>query len=237
MRNTLFLIAFAWLMVTLSVHADDELISIDAAEGMITIQQRGALKTFRIKPFTDITINGQKAAAGQLRAGMQVTLGLADGQTASKVTARGNPGPAPSPATGRPGGTPAGTPAPFFANRPSASLARKMVIKALIDGGDNVVVQDGKLHLEHLEWSKPKDITVNTVKWNPEWNGNNSGVFTGFVPPLAPFGGGKVEVKMIKGRGDVTVLEPPTEANGQKLVVHLQDTGNGAREFEVRITW
>ena len=112
-----------------------------------------------------------------------------------------------------------------------------MVIKALIDGGDNVVVQDGKLHIEHRDWAKPQEITINTVKWNPEWNGNNSGVFTGFVPPLAPFGGGKVEVKMIKGRGDVTVLEPPTEANGQKLVVHLQDTGNGAREFEVRITW
>ncbi len=87
MRLTILLLSYIFFSSAVC-RADDELVSVDAAEGMITIQQRGALKTYRLKPFTYITINGQKAAAGQLRAGMQVTLGLADGQTASYFQCR-----------------------------------------------------------------------------------------------------------------------------------------------------
>lgn len=231
MKNILAIILL--LAAGLSLFAEDDLVAVDAAAGMITVQQRGALKTYRLKPFTDITINGQKATAGQLKAGMQVSLGLADPQTASKVTARGNVQPV---ATPSPGSGP-GTPAPFFANRPSGNLSRKIVFKGLIDAGDNLIIQDGKLSIQHIDWSKPKDISVNGIKWVPEWNDNKSDNFTGFTPPLAPFQGSTVSVKKVKTKGDVTVLEPPTEANGNKLVIHLQDKWSGASEFEVHVTW
>jgi hypothetical protein len=221
------------LLISLA-RADDQLISIDPTAGMITIQQQGALKTYRLRPFTDITINGVKATAPQLQPGMQVAIGLADPQTASKIAARGNPATAaatPSPARG-----PA-TPKPAFSAAPTSQLTRHLVIKASVDAGDNVVVQDGKLHIEHIDWSQPVDISINGIKWKPKWDGNNTDDFTGFNPPLAPFTGANVTIKKLKGRGDATVLEPPTEANGQKLVVHLQDNGSGASPFEVHVTW
>ena len=72
------------LLLPLSLRADDDLVSIDATAGMITVQQNGILKTYRVKPFTDITINGQKSSVAQLRAGMQVAISLADPQTPRK---------------------------------------------------------------------------------------------------------------------------------------------------------
>jgi hypothetical protein len=213
--------------------ADDALVSVDATGGMITVQQGDALKSYRVKPFTEITINGQKASAAQLKAGMQVIIGLADPQTASKVTAKGNPGTAGNSTPSTTGATPK----PLLDSATSSHLMRRIVFKGAVDAGDNLIIENGKLHIQHIDWSKPKDITINGIKWPPQWNGNTSDDFTAFNPPLATFAGAKVQVRKAKGRGEVTVLEPPTEANGQKLVVHLQDIGSGHSEFEVHITW
>lgn len=220
------------LLLTAFACADDELVSVDATTGMITLQQGGVLKTYRLKPFTDITLNGQKITAAQLKAGMQVAVSLADAQTAAKVIAKGNPGIAGATA-------PAATPAPKpLGNAPSfQQLTHRIVFKGDIDAGDNLIIANGKLHIQHIDWKKPTDISINGVNWEPKWNGDTSDDFTAFNPPLAPFDGTKVTVHKVKARGDVKLLEPPTEANGQKLVVHLQDTGSGSSHFEVHILW
>ena len=117
---------------------------------------------------------------------------------------------------------------------------RRIVFKASVDAGDNVVIQNGKLHIEHIDWTKPKDISVNGIKWEPNWQDKITDEFTKFTPPLAPFAGAHVAVttaKKVKKNGYVKVLEQPTDANGQKLIVHLQDEGGGASDFEVHITW
>ena len=229
MKNILAIVLL--FAIALPLRADDDLVSIDAAEGMITVQQKGALKTYRLKPFTDITINGQKSAVAQLKAGMKVSVTLADPQTAAKVAAKGNVQPAATPGSTKAPG------APFPANRSGGNPIRKIVFKAAIDAGDNIIVQDGKLRIEHIDWTKPKDISVNGIKWSPEWNDNKTDDFVAFNPALAPFSGSKVSVTNVKGKGEATILEPPTDANGQKLMIHLQDKGSGATEFEVRIIW
>jgi hypothetical protein len=219
------------LLVPISFAAADELISIDATGGLITVQQKGALKSYRLKPFTDVLINGQKGSAAQLKAGMDVTITLADPQTASKVTARGNLGAAATPMPAQP----QATPSTFFADRANAQLVRKLVIKASIDGDDKLAIQDGKVRIHHGGWQKPKDITINGVPWKTQWTDNDSDDFTALK--LAPFAGASVAFKKVKGRGEVTLIEPPTEANSQKLVIHFKDEKSGAGDYEIRIEW
>jgi hypothetical protein len=133
---------------------------------------------------------------------------------------------------------------PAATPKPAIGLAtqgtRRITFRATVDAGDNVVVQNGKLHIEHIDWQKPKDISVNGVKWEPSWQDKTSDEFAKFSPALAPFTGTRVQVRFTqkgKKNGSVKVLDQPTEANGQKLVVHLQDEGGGASDFEVHITW
>lgn len=213
--------------------ANDKLISIDQTAGMIIVQQKaGALKSYRIRQFTEITINGAKSAVGELRPGMLVSLGLSDAETVSKIAARGNPGVVKAPAA------PEGEKRPAFVTTPSsAQLTRKIDIKLRVAGSDRVIIQNGKLQIEHGSWAKPTHISINDIKWEPEWKEKNSEVFTGFVPSLAPFAGSTVTVKQLKGRGTVKVLEAPTDTNGQKLVVSFGVTGSGAKSFEARISW
>lgn len=221
---------FLYFILSISSPAD-ELVSVDATGGLLTVQQRGALKSYRLKPFTDITINGQKGALTQLKPGMDVAITLSDPQTASKVVARGNLGYAATPTPGRV----LATPIPFFANRSNAQLTRKLVIKASIDGDDKFIVQDGKIRIRHGGWQKPTEISVNGVPWKVQWSDNDSDDFTALQ--FAPFAGATVTVRKIKGRGDATVLEPPTDTNGQKLLIHFKDDGGGASSFEVRVDW
>ena len=47
-------------------------------------------------------------------------------------------------------------------------------MKASVDAGDNVIVQDGKLHIQHIDWSLPKDISINGIRWKPEWKDKTS---------------------------------------------------------------
>ncbi len=123
---------------------------------------------------------------------------------------------------------------------PTTQGTRRIVFRATVDAGDHIEIKDGKLHLEHIDWSKPVNISINGVNWVPNWQGKISDDFTKFTPPLAPFAGRHVSVnsaKKVKNKGYVKVLEQPTEANGEKLVIHLQDEGGGASDFEVHITW
>jgi hypothetical protein len=207
------------------LRADDELISTDAANGMITVQQRGALKTYRIKPFTEVTINGNKASASQLKPGMSVTVRLADAQTAAKIAATGNF--AVTPDAGKPAALP-----------PIGGIKQtdKITLKMRVDGGDQVAIQVGKLWIEHFDWEKPANIVVNGITWRPTWKGNRTDDFVGFTPALAPLKD-PVSVKKLKGRGELAVVEPPTAANNGRLVFKVVDAGAGADDYEVRISW
>ena len=117
------------------------------------------------------------------------------------------------------------------------SGTRRISFKAKVDASDDIVIQNGKLHIEHIDWERPIDISINGKKWKPAWTDKRTDEFTGFSPALAPFSGATITVKQAKGRGETVIKEQPTEANGQKLIVRVHDAGNGASEFEVHITW
>ncbi|MEA3188354.1 MAG: hypothetical protein QOD99_2184, partial [Chthoniobacter sp.] len=103
---------------------------------------------------------------------------------------------------------------------------------------DDVIIQDGKITIHHIDWERPTNIVINGRKWTPAWSENNdTDAFTKFSPTLAPFDGTPATVKKNTGRGEVTIHEQPTAANGQKLVVRLRDAGSGASDFDVVITW
>jgi hypothetical protein len=222
-------IFLAMLVLLACARGDDKLISIDLNSSTLVFQQQNSLRTVHFNSLTDISLNGAKAAAAQLKPGMMITVGLTDPQNAMRIVARGNTGA--SAATASPG------PAPAFNGFASTQATRRIVIKALVDARDHWTIQDGKLHIEHFEFKKPVNIIINNVKWAPNWTGNTTDEFTAFTPPLAPFAGANLTVRKAKGRGEVTILEAPTEANGYKLVFRLQDKGAGADEHEVHITW
>ncbi len=46
-----------------------------------------------------------------------------------------------------------------------------------------------------------------------------------------------LQAKLDKSHGSVNIREQPTAANGQKLVLHLEDSAAGPSEFELLITW
>ena len=183
------------------------------AQAQTQLTQRGRLDDALL-----VKTNRDEAAAAWITPAVAASLRNAD--------------PAKTPAT-------AATPKPAF--KPfNAQTTRRIVFRATVDAGDNVIIQDGKLHIEHIDWTKPKDISVNGIKWEPNWQGKITDDFTKFTAPLAPFAGAQVavrSVKKLKNDGYVKVLEQPTEANGQKLTVHLQDEGGGASDFEIHITW
>jgi hypothetical protein len=224
----IFLVLLALLAGT---RADDKLISVDLNSSTIFFQQQNSLRTVHFNSLTEISLNGSKATAAQLKPGMMITVGLADPQNAMRIAARGNTGASSAPAV------PGPTPAPAFNGFASTQATRRIVIKALVDARDHWTIQDGKLRIEHFEFKKPINIVINGVKWEPNWTGKLTDDFTAFTPPLAPFAGANLTVRKVKGRGEVTIFEAPTEANGYKLVFRLEDKGAGADEHEVHINW
>jgi hypothetical protein len=119
-----------------------------------------------------------------------------------------------------------------------ANLTRRIVIKAFVDATDEFIIQDGKLFIHHIDWTRPTNISINGKKWEPAWTDqNDTEAFTKFANPLAPFPGRKIRLELKEGLGKAEILELPTPENGQKLVVRLQDSGSGASNFEAEILW
>ena len=48
---------------------------------------------------------------------------------------------------------------------------------------------------------------------------------------------GSVNVRKIRGRGTVRVLEQPSRNNGYTAVIQIFDASGGADNYEVEITW
>jgi hypothetical protein len=204
--STLFLLLTAVMSV-----ADDKLISYDQATSIITVDRGGQLKTYRVKPITELTINGVKAPIGSLTPGMMVTVTLSDPQTASRIAARGI------------------TPAQFN--------GRLIVLKIRVDGTDIVRVRDGKLTIEHVTAKKPESININGVDWSPKWNDKETEPFADFTPPLIPFGAPQVRFKQVTGRGKVQMDKMP-QGNFEKiLTLRVEDGGGGADDYEIHLSW
>jgi len=213
----------AALLVPLIARCDDKLVSVDTTGGLITVEESGQLKSYRLRPFTEITLDGTSAALGELRPGMSLTVTLSDSETASKIAVHGNLTP----------GAPA--PSPADMSDTQGEPVRHLNIKIRVDGGDQINVGDSHVWIQHLTAKKPIDISINGMKWEPVWTGNTTDLFTG--ASLARFTSGKVVVQQARGRGATTVIEPPTTNNHETLSFKIKDNAAGADNYEVHVTW
>lgn len=136
----------------------------------------------------------------------------------------------PAPATPAPA-----TPKPFIAEATATGIHR-INFKARIDSIAWIIIQDGKMFLDSRGSAPAEQITVNGRKWNAAFNNGLSEDFK-FGSPLMPFNGKTVSAKLAKSRGSANIREQPTEANGMKLVIQLEDRASGPGDFDLVITW
>lgn len=190
--------------------AEDKLVSYDQATSIITVERGGQLKTFRVKPITEVTVNGTKTPIESLTPGMAVTITLSDPQTVSRIAARG---------------------VNF-----SQLNGRTLIIKIRVDGDDTIRVRDGKLTITHGEARKPEAININGTDWTPTWNRKETEPFTDFKSPLQPFKS-QPRLKQISGRGKVE-MEKMAQGNFEKiLTIKIKDGESGAEDYEIQIFW
>jgi hypothetical protein len=226
MKTPSRLIALAIAAVSQAfVHADDKLVSTDPATSTITIEQKGAMRVLRVKPFTEITINGAKGQFNQLRPGMMLSATLLDPQTASRINAKGVPVVAPADPNKA---------VPFY-NRPQPP--KTVHIRARIDGRSRIRYTDGKLWIEHVSNGKPKEITINGVDWTPVWHEDTTEPFTAFNPMPAPIGNATVLFKQVAGREKCTLAKQPAGNFEKVATIEAADPPGGDDIYEFTLSW
>src|SRR5215217_6738287 len=84
-----FFVLLAAISMSRSARADDRITAIDVANSIITVDKNGAPKVFKVKQFTEITLNGAPTQLDQIKPGMSVRVTLDSNQTALKLAASG----------------------------------------------------------------------------------------------------------------------------------------------------
>lgn len=223
-RAVLILVVFAFFTSLLPVAKADKLVSLDATAGILTVEGNNGLKAYRTKSSTTVTMNGAASTLATLKPGMKVTLVLADGNNIASIAAVGNA--LPAPAANKIGTV-----------RPPLNGTRKILIKAVVDGHEVFYLKGGKMWLEHRGWDKVKQLTVNSIPWEPAWTGNRSDDFVAFQPALATLEKVQVKVAQSAGRSKVILVEQPTGKNEHTLKLRVDDGAGGADKYEFRIEW
>lgn len=121
--------------------------------------------------------------------------------------------------------------------RMKSSIPYKLVFKAMVDATDDIIIQDGKLRIHHIDWSKPQEIKVNEKKWLPIWTGNDTEAYDAFDRPLPSLVDAHPRIRLVKGEGEAAIRELPSKENGYQLVIRVTDAILGASEFELHVLW
>lgn len=210
MKPSIF-VAFALHTSTLSLLADDKLLSVDPVASIVTVVREGQLKTFWIKQFSEITMNGVKVPLDKVHAGMSANISFSDAQTISRLAIKS-------------------------ADAPQAN-PRTLVLRLRVDGSEVVRIKDGQLTIEHGDAGPPDTISVNGVDWQPKWNGKMSDAFTAFTPPMEGFQKSNIHFRQIAGRSKVKMKPVPT-GNFEKIVtLEFNDSVPGSDSYEIRLDW
>jgi hypothetical protein len=130
-----------------------------------------------------------------------------------------------------------------------------VAIDALIDGRSRLVIQDGAIHWEHVEFERPGmwggefptyvSVSVGGVvelahfAWQPVWIDDGD-----ISEPLdighGPFGSDcdPATLTLVLGRESVEVIQQPLRLNGLTTIVEFDDNEHwGADWYTVRIEW
>jgi hypothetical protein len=115
--------------------------------------------------------------------------------------------------------------------------AKKMTLKACVDGTDVVKLRGQNVWIEHQTWQLPNKLMVNGKKWNPQWNGNTSAPFKlgwGFYQRRAA----NIKLTSVTGRGTIAILEMPTPQNQETLSIQMDDGAYGGADwYEFVVSW
>ena len=113
-----------------------------------------------------------------------------------------------------------------------------ITFRAVVDGTDVVKVSGSQLWIEHGDFQLPMSMFVNGKPWHPVWTDKLSDQYQGLNPAFHPRDPMKVKLTQLKGRGTVSIIQPPTTANDQTLAFRIDDGPfGGADTYQVSITW
>ena len=125
-----------------------------------------------------------------------------------------------------------------------------LTIKAQIDGRSHLLIQGSNVWWHHYDFNAPGRFNINyptvlnCVEWYPDWPDEwanlscncDSSVYGGLLPPL-PADGVPVQLQVISGRGNVSVVQQPSLANSYTAIVEFDDTQAGASWYEVVLSY
>ena len=113
-----------------------------------------------------------------------------------------------------------------------------LVFRAVVDGVDVVKVSGDRLWIEHEDFQLPSQIFVNNKPWHPVWTDKVSAPLEGLSPAFKPRDSMKVKLTQLKGRGPVSIIQPPTTTNGQTLAFRIDDNSQGGADtYQISVTW
>ena len=131
------------------------------------------------------------------------------------------------------------------------TVTSTITVKALIDGRSQLILSGATAQWRHLDYAAPGThmgvdlpTVINGMAWYPEWpeEGENyscdcySDIFSGVEPPI-PRAVIDVGLRVIQGRGEVTIIETPKATNGYALVVEFDDNPiSGSVEYRIELT-
>jgi hypothetical protein len=119
-------------------------------------------------------------------------------------------------------------------------------IQALIDGRSQLILKGDTAQWHHLDYAAPgrhdfrnEPTIINGIAWYPKWpdrrNTQNqdcncySDVLSG-VSPAIPSRAAKVTLRTIRSRGETTILQQPSAANGYTLIIEFNDNPQGGSD-------
>jgi len=122
-------------------------------------------------------------------------------------------------------------------------------IRAFIDGSDYIKIRGDKLWYEHLKWDLPgkwwdrlenikydEPTYINEEAWEPEWEGRMSKPYIMKQVILPKEVNDHINLKIISGRGSVSITGTPKPENDYTLSILLDDNRyNKAQWYEVII--
>jgi hypothetical protein len=88
-----------------------------------------------------------------------------------------------------------------------------------VDDNVQLIITDDRVEVRTIGGSEYNNATFN------------------FTSPLPRRRGVNVSAVKIKGRGEVRVLQQPSRDNDFQAVVQIRDSGSGARDYEIEVTW
>jgi hypothetical protein len=113
-----------------------------------------------------------------------------------------------------------------------------LTFRAFVDGSDVVKVSGDHLWVEHEDFQLPSAMFINGKPWHPVWTDKLSDQYQGLNPAFHPRDPMKVKLTQLKGRGSVSIIQPPSATNDETLAFRIDDGPfAGADTYQVQVTW